>query len=430
MRSLQKTLSILFLIMVCAATTTIRAQADSCLTGGSYSAWFNCRVKLMTAANIEQRGVNKQVQTPSIGDATTSLVDQTDAPDLVGLALNFAGLNSGSTDENKSVNSITTSAYAFYAAVKQKDPLDPDFYKENSDLRKFSFTFGREAADESNNNQAATILGFKYLLINNRDVSRAENIAIIDDLVKELKDSTRLLAATEDEVRNYIREQLSKQLGIPDNPTIEQRQAFIDNHLNAANLAATLALLSKEQQAEINRIINKRIQAEVDLTDANQKTIEKIRRKQQLSFTFQSKSRSGMGADEYRAGLIYDFGKFNKLNFALNGTFDYKDAKIIGGDTRGGRFAAEAYYRLTNDKKLISGKDPLMLSFAGEGKWMSGKGPTYQGQAKLTIPLFDGISIPFSVTYANRKDLIKESTIRGNFGFTFDLAKALKGFRK
>jgi hypothetical protein len=46
------------------------------------------------------------------------------------------------------------------------------------------------------------------------------------------------------------------------------------------------------------------------------------------------------------------------------------------------------------------------------------------GQAKLTIPInFSGLSfnLPFSVTFANRTDLIKEKEVRGNFGFTFDL---------
>lgn len=44
-------------------------------------------------------------------------------------------------------------------------------------------------------------------------------------------------------------------------------------------------------------------------------------------------------------------------------------------------------------------------------------------QGKLTIPTKSAISIPVSVTWASRTELIKESDIRGNIGITFDLDK-------
>ncbi len=44
------------------------------------------------------------------------------------------------------------------------------------------------------------------------------------------------------------------------------------------------------------------------------------------------------------------------------------------------------------------------------------------GQAKLTIPVKGtGVRIPFSVSAANRTELIKEKDVRGNIGVTFDL---------
>lgn len=59
---------------------------------------------------------------------------------------------------------------------------------------------------------------------------------------------------------------------------------------------------------------------------------------------------------------------------------------------------------------------------------MNTKGDTAVGQFKLTIPINGtGIKIPFSVTFANRSELIKESTVRANFGFTFDLDRLLLG---
>lgn len=431
MRFIKNMLPMFLLLIVCAFVQSIQAQTDTCLPSTpranfDFNNWINCRVELLVSTAIEQRGTNKQVQAPSISDASTSLVDKTEAPDLVGLALNFAGISKGS-DESKNVNSITTTAFAVYAAASQIDPLDPVFYKKNSNLRNFSFTFGREDASESNSNQASTILGFKVLFLNRRDISRKDNVKLLNDLVLKSEETTTDFVNTATEVQDYLYKVLPPVLKLP---TTTTKTEFINTRLNSENITATLNLLTQEQKEEVERILKKRITSEVNLAEQIETTYETIRRKPQLSLTFQSKRPSGNGADEYRTGLLFDMGVVNRLNLALNGTFDYKDSKSIGGDTRGGRFAAEAYYRLNSGKNLLfTGKDPFLLSFSGEGKWMSSEKPTYQGQARLTIPIFDGINIPLSVTYANRRELIKESKVRGNFGVTFDLAKALKGFK-
>jgi hypothetical protein len=46
-------------------------------------------------------------------------------------------------------------------------------------------------------------------------------------------------------------------------------------------------------------------------------------------------------------------------------------------------------------------------------------------QFKLEFPVLAGISLPFSVTYANATELIKEDHIRANFGLSFDTSKLL-----
>ena len=46
-------------------------------------------------------------------------------------------------------------------------------------------------------------------------------------------------------------------------------------------------------------------------------------------------------------------------------------------------------------------------------------------QFKMEIPFLTGASFPFSVTYANATELIKEDHVRANFGFSFDADKVL-----
>jgi hypothetical protein len=43
------------------------------------------------------------------------------------------------------------------------------------------------------------------------------------------------------------------------------------------------------------------------------------------------------------------------------------------------------------------------------------------GQFKVEIPLYKGVSFPFSVSYATATELLKEKHVRANFGFTFDI---------
>ena len=85
----------------------------------TFDTWAACLIDKVATPIVNQRHPANQVEVPSIADNTTSLVDQTSAPDLVGLALNLAGLKSNSDQaENGNSGTITTSAYALYAAAK------------------------------------------------------------------------------------------------------------------------------------------------------------------------------------------------------------------------------------------------------------------------------------------------------------------------
>lgn len=397
--------------------------------------WVNCRVDAVVAARINQRGTHKQVESPSIADNTTSLVDRTEAPDLFGLALNFAGVNKSDDDSGNSATTITTSAYAIYAALKKEKPLDPAFYLRHKDLRRLSFTIGQDTATEGEEDGTgkATVFGFKYLIVDKRNASSKTNRTELRKVSDKLRAAAPIQAQIQSEVEDFIYDRLKSQLGYPQTgeTEVDAKIRFINTQLSAAAATrATLQQLTLEDMEDIRELISNKIETIVQLRDTTTEVFETIRHRPQLSFSFQTKQRRRDGTDEYRSGLLYDFGLYQRLNVALNGTFDYEDSKTIGGDKRGGRLAAEGYFNLNREDNIFSGKDPIVLSFGAESKWMTGAKPTYTGQVKLTFPLFDGVSLPISFSVANRTDLINESDVRGRFGFTFDLAKALKGFRK
>ncbi|MDT4952412.1 MAG: hypothetical protein QOJ02_550 [Acidobacteriota bacterium] len=418
---------VILLVLLFSSALPVLAQKDDC-PAGSIGIWLNCQVTQVAGTRLNQQANNKQSEAPSIADSSTSLVDQTSAPDVLGIAVNLAGLSAGSKDSGKdnSAMSFTTSAYALYASLRKHDPLDPAFYSAYPNLRRFYFTLGQETPEDSKTPEKdkATLIGTKILLINQRDVSRDSNRQLLEVMNNRLGQMTSDFSIIAREVEDYLYLQL---VPVADRAAVT-KTSFTHNQLSA-NFQALRDSLTPDQLKAIRNLISNHIESRVALDEENLRAIDKIKNAPELALTFQSKLRKGSGTDEYRAGLAYDYGLNRRTNLTLNGTFDYADSKITGGDKRGGRFAGEANFQLNEDRNPLGGTGPFMFTVSGEGKWLTNTTPTYTGQLKLTIPIFNGISFPISFSVANRTDLIKEKTVRGHFGFSFDLTKLLNGLR-
>ena len=120
--------------------------------------------------------------------------------------------------------------------------------------------------------------------------------------------------------------------------------------------------------------------------------------------------------------MEFDWGLSQWLNWTANASMDFWDAKTFGPNRSGGRAATEFQYRVTEDPNTVQ---PYVISFSGFGEWLTHTAPTYKAQIKLTIQLGQktGVSVPASITYASRTDLIQESHTEAPFGFSFDPAK-------
>ena len=151
-------------------------------------------------------------------------------------------------------------------------------------------------------------------------------------------------------------------------------------------------------------------------------------------------TREPIAPDTSNFRFIWENGRFFKnTDFTLNAsltTYNKKPAAANVNRIRDFQFALQTDTTLENFGDTI-------LTFAGRYERLNSdlvnefgvvmpnsKGDVAIGQIKFTIPIADlGIRLPFSVTFANRTDLIKESTIRANFGFTFDLDPIFARFK-
>ena len=84
---------------------------------------------------------------------------------------------------------------------------------------------------------------------------------------------------------------------------------------------------------------------------------------------------------------------------------------------------------------LLESKDESQITYSFSGRYQrilenrffpGRKADIAFAQFKFNLPMFSGMSFPFSVTYANASELIKEKHVRTNFGFSFDTDKLLK----
>jgi hypothetical protein len=193
------------------------------------------------------------------------------------------------------------------------------------------------------------------------------------------------------------------------------------------DLASVLARLTPEQLQHIDSLIETSSDAELAIAKQASETIDAIANAPQASLSFQSKVAKDNGPNEYRIEFIFDKGVYKRINFTTNASYEYTDSPLIGMDERGGRFAEQFQLKL-NSENSATPRRPMLLSVAGDAKWMTKTDPVYRFQAKLSFTLLPGIELPISVTWASRTELIKESNVKGKVGFTFDVAKLARAF--
>jgi hypothetical protein len=134
-----------------------------------------------------------------------------------------------------------------------------------------------------------------------------------------------------------------------------------------------------------------------------------------LKFLFEKKNREGFNFIANAA-----FSLYHKPDAAKNQQQwrDFATAFSLEGEAGRSPFvAAELDQRITYS---LTGRYQRMFENRGVA---NKKADIAVAQFKLNIPIFMGGSLPFSFTYANATEMVKENHVRANFGFTLDTDK-------
>ena len=187
------------------SNTTSSSAVVTTPQSNSLNAALNARIR--AKVRIDQTDNTKQTETPSLSSGSTSLVDQSSSSDLIGVGLNLAGLSASSNNNQPEPSSVsvTASAYSLLAALHRVDPLNPVFYDQHRNWRRFSITLGYDDEDQPNGTkQRAKLFGTKFMFVNRRDPGLQRNQIYIDRVSNSLEKAAAAFGDISVRVRGYV----------------------------------------------------------------------------------------------------------------------------------------------------------------------------------------------------------------------------------
>lgn len=277
----------------------------------------------------------------------------------------------------------------------------------------------------------AYLEGRKAAAVASPDASDPNQVARIDDLLQRLANGT-VFALDSKGVAPSAPFEDARAVGLTPSQGWKREESiyftqFTNDYLSSDYRNKLKEAVGQKVLDELDAFVDKQLtdtQAYEDLSDSTREAIERIRRSPQLSFYFLTKQRPSGGDDDYTGEAILDYGVANRINLTVNGNYIYKNSKLIGGDTRSGKISGQFRFQLTPEK--LTGRNPFFFFLAGDAETKSGNKSKYHLQAKVTVPILNGLDLPFSLTYGNQPELNKEKTIKGQLGFTIDMARILQ----
>jgi hypothetical protein len=428
--------------------------------------------------------VDTQLGSTSQSQGSTSLAMKGTVPAILGFAVEHGALT---RDVNGTVATFRFSPPGLLKALQGEGLLDIyESYEKSAAFRfasRFSFaaSFDTSRGDTPNtllaNEQQLTEWSANVVLFNNRDPRRREYQKFWNDLALDVKDYTSAIRHLKDVLAGTVsfrnwHDALTKRItNEVDTPLLATGPPpFSDDAVKKAADVMTVILseelkkLSEDPLAgELKTAMARDLGAALDSYVAALTDVVKFRNnvyayalKGSLATFDWTTARDPNLPDLYTLTGVYEtsFGAGRKTDFTANAALSFYASKPAGSDHKLKDWALTGQL----DRPLGSLLE-IPFVFTASGKWqyipndtpvsaaalatgadttpmtpeaspgeamataMAPKGHLVLGQAKLTIPLRGGARIPFSVTLANRTELITEKKViaRANFGITFDL---------
>lgn len=404
------------------------------------------RAQYVLAAENER--ADKEVGSDASSSGSTSLVTKGSVPSILGFAVNTGALlqtTNGSTITFRGNMAGLAKAMAGKGFISGYDEDSPT----TRFLRRAAFSF---SFDPNRGNQPGVFTGSKQQisnysfhvdLYNKRDPREARYREEWKNFLSKQSEDLVL------EIQNSQVALLDISNGAWLDPTLQSWYIGADTAMRNASTGEVEAVL-REQLSKIPKDLSPNTLARLATfslrlkawLDARESILDRIAKAPIVSFEY-TNDRPINSSSLSKFNFIAETGFGSRLDLTFNGSLTmFNQRPTIPGVSRVRDFQfATQFDAPLGEMGLGIGKP--VLSFAGRFERLMSDVPTIAGtiapntkgdiavgQIKFTIPIKgSGIRIPFSLSFANRTELLKEREIRGNFGFTFDLDTLFAKFK-
>jgi hypothetical protein len=340
----------------------------------------------------------------------------------------------------------------------ENDPII-SFFRKTSLGFSFDTTRGTDPPTLIGSKQQLSAVSFRYQFVNQRDPRHQRYRSLWDqfiakqglELTKQQSDQLIELEITppvanagfrNKDLQQWVNETdiaLSKTSITPMDlnrvAAIEEVRKILEQRL------AELPTSELEKDPAVINALTKFVSAYLPYLEEKKRLLKEISKGTLVTFEY-TNFREPAAPDLSNFRFIMEKGTVGGFDMTANASLNFFNKRPAGLDVKRIRdfsFAAQLDKRLDD----VMGLGNSTLSFAGKFERVIGnavaldgtvlpntKGDIAVGQIKLTIPIKDtGIKIPFSITFANRTELVREREVRGNFGFTLDFDTLFSRFK-
>lgn len=409
----------------------------------SLVAKFDENKRSILVSEIEEARVDKQVGGSNANAGSTSLVTKGSVPSILGLAVENGALmrtDSGTTItfRGNPIGFIKALGEKGFIASYEDDGPTTRLLRRLSFALSFDTNRGDEQGTFTGDRQQLSAYSFRFDIINKRDPRHSSYKKKWDNLIY-----TKAQAITSDLRKLFVKyfsehpaflawhESAKKAVAETEMNAVERVLKEEIHKLQALELSPDIEGLIKLFAKNLNDYLQNRDAILKDVANGAIVTFEYMNILQV----------DAPNLSNFK--LIYEDSLFKgKADLAFNASatvFDSKPKEIDIGTVHSLELGAQLDVPLGQVQKIGN----FVVSFAGIYERMmenaitpggmmipDTKGHLAMGQMKLTIPAKgSGVKILFSVTFANRTELIKESEVRGNLGVTFDIDSLFARFQ-
>jgi hypothetical protein len=416
--------------------------------------------------DVEAARVDKQLGADARSAGTTSLAVKAGIPSVLSWAVeNGAAVASrDGTTLTFRVNPVgLTEALASQGYItgfrQTEDDALVGFFRRSS--VGFSFDTRRENDVPAliGDRRQLSALSLRYMFVNQRDPRakryradwdsffKEQGVVFTEQQARELKEledpssplapkfKNRNLQRWVEETNALFKAQAASLRGPREDDVTDKMVAFLNERLSK------LPVTEVEQDPAVVNSLTRFVGAYIPYLEEKKRILDRIARGTLVTFEY-TNYREPKAPDLSNLRFIVEKGTVGGFDITGNGSLTFFNKRPVGPGTERIRdfdFTAQLDKRLPDTMGLgpstfsLSAKYQRLVSnaVAFDGTVLPNtKGDIAAAQIKLTIPIKDsGVKVPFSITFANRTELVREKEVRGNFGFTFDLDTLFAKFK-